>query len=145
MKALRAPAAILAEAGRFPIRRKGTTDMKTVITLGASVLALCVVSIGPAAAEWRGDDGYRDGGSRGHCRTVREWRHGEMRITRVCRPRVYGRYQERRYVRPDWERGRRYDDDDDFGRRGGGGGNGNNNGNGNFGDNNGNNNGNFND
>jgi len=117
--------------------------MKTVLALGASVFALCAVSIGPAAAEWMRDDGYGYSGSRGHCRIVREWRHGEMRTTRVCRPRVYGRYQERRYVRPDWERGRRYDDDGDFRR--GGGGNGNNNGNGNFGDNNGNNNGNFND
>jgi hypothetical protein len=113
--------------------------MKIMLTLGASLLALSAVSVGPAAAQWRDDDGYH--GPRAHCRIIREWRHGEMRTTRVCRPRVYGRYQERRYVRPDWDR-RHYRDDDD---RRGGGGNGNFNGNGNFGDNNGNNNGNFND
>jgi hypothetical protein len=113
--------------------------MKTVLTLGASLVALCAVSMGPAAAQWRHDDGYSP--SHANCRIIREWRHGEMRTTRICRPRVSARYYERRYVRPDWDR-RHYDDDNDY-RRGGG--NGNYNGNGNLGDNNGNYNGNYND
>jgi hypothetical protein len=43
-----------------------------------------------AEAQWGGDAYvvHRGGGA---CRVFREWRHGELRVTRVCRP-SYGRW-----------------------------------------------------
>jgi hypothetical protein len=78
-----------------------------------ALAASAALSLAPnlAAAQWMGD-GYVVHRAAGPCRTFREWRHGELRIIRTCRPsygrwdgpRAYGAYGRRH---GDWEQ-RRY-------------------------------------
>jgi hypothetical protein len=44
-----------------------------------------------AEAQWGGGGGYVVHRGGGDCRVIREWRHGELRVTRICRP-SYGRW-----------------------------------------------------
>jgi hypothetical protein len=85
--------------------------MKKFLLAGAAA-ALMMAMASPADAQWRGD-GWGRGDAR--CRVVREWRHGVMRETRICRPASYGRWDRgwHRGRDRDWDRGDRsrfYDD-----------------------------------
>src|SRR4051812_6262332 len=89
--------------------------MKALLTASAASLALMMITVPAAQAQWRGDDGPGWGRSAPRCRIVQEWRHGVMRQTRVCRTagprwdrRSWGRSQrdwrDRRDEGADWDR-----------------------------------------
>jgi hypothetical protein len=86
--------------------------MKAVLAMGAGVFALMLAS-SSSFGQWSGD-GYRVYPTQAQtCRVVREWRHGELRIVRICRaPAYYGRWRDREFYRggpryyDDWDRSR---------------------------------------